>query len=215
MLGTMLVARKGTLPGRATVRQALQLLENDGLIERYQGRGTFVGRPKVASNLLSMFTSDALIRDPGSKAGFQLLSVRQVPAPASMATKLRLGEGEQLQEIRRIIVVDGEHLMLITSWLPASLVPTVDTDQIAGASLRKVLRDLYGFEIVRQHKEVEVTILDEVEAEILGGHPGAPAMLLTYLSFLPDGRPLEERKVIVRGDRCKYFMDLDTPELVL
>jgi hypothetical protein len=39
-------------------------------------------------------------------------------------------------------------------------------------------------------------------------------MLLTHLNLLRDGTPLEDRKMIVRGDRCKYYMDLDTPELI-
>ena len=133
----------------------------------------------------------------------------------SAATRLRLAHGDEVFEVKRTIVVDDEHLMLISSWLPTALVPELDRSRLAETSLRQVLRSAYNLEIVRQHKEVEVTILDEEEAQILGGHPGAPAMLLTYLNLLRDGTPLEDRKMIVRGDRCKYYMDLDTPELIL
>ena len=200
---------------RATVRQAMQLLENDGLVEKLQGRGTFVGRPKVASNLLSMFTAEGLVRDPGSVSGFHLLHLIRVAPPAYVRTALRLEENDDVYEIRRTIDVNDEHLMLITSWLPHSKLPYFEEKPLAETSLRQVLRNAYSLEIVRQHKEVQATILDDEEAAVLGGHPGAPAMLLTYVNFLRDGTPIEYRKMVVRGDRCKYFIDLDTPELIL
>jgi GntR family transcriptional regulator len=80
--------------------------------------------------------------------------------------------------------------------------------------MQTILAD-YGLSAASQHKEVEITILDEDEAALLGVDSGAPALLLTYLNYLPDGRPFEYRKALVRGDRCKYYIDVDRPELVI
>jgi GntR family transcriptional regulator len=82
--------------------------------------------------------------------------------------------------------------------------------------MRQLLREFYGVVAIRQHKEVEVTILNEEEAEILHANPGAPALQISYLSRTQeDGEPVEFRRLLVRGDRCKYYVDLDAPELLV
>jgi GntR family transcriptional regulator len=192
------------------VRQALQQLENEGLVQRSQGRGTFVGRPKLANDFLSL---SILHHIEGSE--IRLIHLKLLAQTPSLAVKLNLQRSEQVYELRRTVVVHGEPLMLITSWLPASLFPDLDDKDLAGVPIRKTVGryfDLHGYQ---QHKEVEVTIIDEVDSEYLQVNAGAPALLVTYLNTLMDGTPFEYRKLIVRGDRCKYYADLRMPDPLL
>jgi len=197
---------------RATVRQAMQLLAAQGLIERRQGLGTFVARPKISHNLLSAFTSGADIAAAGTVPHIELVSFTSVPAPQNVKVRLGLAAHEKVWELKRAICSGEEPIMLITSWLPTALFPALDEKGLERLSLRHVLRSEYGIEAGSQHKEVEITVLDETEADILKGRVGMPALLVTYLSRLPDGRAYEYRKMVVRGDRSKYHVDLDVPE---
>ena len=199
---------------RVTVRQALQLLVNQGLVERKQGLGTFVGRPKVAHNLLWMYRDGKEITDHGGVIRYELHELSRKPASASLAKQFGMQPKDSVYQTRRTLIADEEPLMIITSWLPLALFPDLESKDFGKRTMMTILAD-YGLTASHQHKEVEITILDEGEAALLGVNPGAPALLLTYLNYLPDGRPFEYRRTLVRGDRCKYYIDVDRPEFVI
>jgi GntR family transcriptional regulator len=201
---------------RTTVRQAMQLLQNEGLVERIQGKGTFVGRPKIAQNLALMTTIEPWRNGPDGAAELKVLYLEKVKAPPAVASRLNLLPTDQVFELKRTVVVDNEPLVILTCWLPEALFPDFDSYFSPERSLRNVLRVFYGVEAIRQHKEVEVTILAPQEARLLQSNPGAPALLVSYLSrSQADGTPVEFRRMIVRGDRCKYYVEMESPELLV
>lgn len=196
---------------RATVRQAMGLLENQGLVERFQGRGTFVGRPKLANNLMMLFSPMRGMTGTESVPALEVEYLRTVAAPASLAMRLGMRGDEMVYELKRRVVVDKEPLLLITNWLPVDRFPGLEAEFAARGTVIRTLAQ-YGIDRVHQHKEVEITILDDTEAAALETRPGAPALLVTYLTSLPTGEPFEYRKLVVRGDRCRYYVDQDNAE---
>ncbi len=199
---------------RITVRHAMQLLQNQGLLERKQGRGTFVAQPKVAHDLMSMYRDGLNVAQMGRQPQIELVSLELKSPPASVASRLNLPVSDRVYEMKRLLLGDGEPLMLIHNWLPAAKFPNFEERYLNTRTMNSVMRE-YGITEAFQHKEVEVTILDEEEAELLKANEGAPALLLTYVNYLPNGDPIEYRRTHVRGDRCKYYIDVDKPELQL
>jgi len=199
---------------RITVREAMQRLETSGLVERRRGVGTFVARPKVAHNLLSMFKSGSDISRGGGLPSVRLHHVRVVDPSPSVSSHLGLAAGDKAYEMYRSILGDDEPLILFKAWWPEAMFPDLESKGLEDRTLKAVLTD-YGVEIESQYKEVEVTILDDEEAALLQSPAGSPAMLVTYLTYMRGHVPFEYRRMIVRGDRCKYFINLDTPELLL
>jgi len=199
---------------RITVRHAMQLLQNQGMLERKQGRGTFVAQPKVAHNLMAMYKDGLSVAQMGRHPQMELVSLELKQPAASVAARLNLPVSDQVYDMKRLLLGDGEPLMLIHSWLPADRFPGFPEHDMGARTMGAVLRE-YGITEAFQHKEVEVTILDEEEAELLQTFSGAPALLLTYVNYLPNGDPIEYRRTHVRGDRCKYYIDVDKPELQL
>jgi GntR family transcriptional regulator len=191
---------------RATVRQALQLLESQGRIERRQGKGTFVARPKFAYNLLS--------RRMESATRFQLHAMVKKTPPLNVVERLNLAANDQVWELRRTVLADAEPIFLVTSWLPVATFPDLDTQDFQNA-MHRILTRAYGIYTARQYKEVEVAALDDEEARLLQTRAGAPALLVSYVNYSAKREPYEYRKMLVRGDRSKYYVDVDFPEVLI
>lgn len=197
---------------RITVRHAMQLLQNQGMLERKQGRGTFVAQPKVAHDLMSMYQDGLNVKQMGRLPQLELVSLERKKPPASVASRLNLPVSEEVYDLKRLLLGDGEPLMLIHSWLPAGRFQDLPDRGLEARTMGSLMRE-YGILEAFQHKEVEVTILDEEEAALLQTFTGAPALLLTYVNYLPNGEAIEYRRTHVRGDRCKYYIDVEKPEL--
>jgi len=140
--------------------------------------------------------------------------LRTAQPAALVAARLGIDSQEKVFDLERSVIVDGEPVMLIRSWLTKSRFPDFESQFAVTGNVLRVLNQ-YGINSGLQHKEVEITILDETEAEVLDVQPGSPALLVTYITRTLDGEPFEFRKVIVRGDRCKCYVDQESAEFLV
>jgi GntR family transcriptional regulator len=106
---------------RMTVRQALDALVAEGLLERKPGRGTFVAHPRRASTPVLSFTDEMLRR--GMVAESQTLLLRLEQANASVARVLGLTEGDAVVHWRRLRLADGAPMCLEDAYLNEVLLP--------------------------------------------------------------------------------------------
>jgi GntR family transcriptional regulator len=195
---------------RTVVRQALNELFYEGLIERHKGRGTFVARPKLPEGLISGLTGmheDAARR--GQTLRSTVLTLRNVPATSSVAQRLQMNPGDPVVELERLRFIEEQPWVVVTTYLPATLVPgLVERDFAGNVSLYRVLEEEYGLPLVAALRTVEATIAGPRDALLLGIKEGDPLLVLRSASLTTEQRPLEYFIAHHRGDQSAFTVYL-------
>ncbi len=184
---------------RTTVRQALQELVVEGRLERIQGKGTSVAKPKVSQALqLTSYTED--MRAQGLEPTSQLLDIGYITADDTLAGLLDIQPGGRVLRIERLRLASGEPMAIETTHLSAKRSrPAALPGQVhlpvhgAGRGLRRAARRGRG-----DHRDLA--------GDTAGGGPArhgrgpADADALPALRGRP-GKPVEWVRSVYRGDR--------------
>lgn len=185
---------------RMTARQALSLLESEGVVYRKPPRGTFVAEPRVRFHIGSF--SEEVSRLGRRPAARLLWAERQRPTPAVQRV-LGLSDGAPVHVFHRLRSVDDAPVALETTFLPADLTPGI-LDTPEEGSLWAVLRARYGMRLARSTAVLESIVLDDVSSSQLAVRAGSAGTLLTRRTVDDAGRCVEYARDVYRADRAAF-----------
>jgi len=216
------IATGATLPGelelaaqlgvsRHTVRHALGVLTNEGLLRRERGRGTTVvaaSPPHVIERSLSTFYAFAWeTRARGASQHSYILERKIVEADSEFAHRLDVPQRTELERIVRLRTADEDPLVFETAYLPRALSSVLDARMLERESIYDELERLHGLRITRARESIRPIILSRAVARLLRASPGAPAFSVERTTWA-EGGPIEWQESVVRGDRYLYSVDL-------
>ncbi|MEO6085905.1 MAG: GntR family transcriptional regulator [Umezawaea sp.] len=185
---------------RHTVRQALSGLRADGVVVAERGRRPRVAPPpEIQQPMGALYSLFASVEAAGlaQRSVVRTLGLR---ADAVVAERLDLEGSTPLVYLERLRLADGEPLALDRVWLPAAVAaPLLDAD-FTHTSLYAELRTRAGIRLDHGHEDVHAVVPTAAERAQLRCPPTAAAFSINRLSHA-DGRPVEWRHTLVRGDR--------------
>ena len=135
------LARRRTV-SRSSMRAAITMLEEDGVVSRKQGSGTYVThRPALPHNLARNFGVSSLIRSTGMRPGTVDESAAAVPAPRAVAEALGVPEGAPASSLRRVRTANRRRVVDVTDWCRIEHLAPEELAEIGDGSIYAALAE--------------------------------------------------------------------------
>jgi len=195
---------------RTTIREGLDVLEKEGVVERRHGHGTFVRDMRIVSEWNSYTGFMPALQALGHSVTVKPLAVQLRPADTELARWLQLEEGALVTQIRRLVLADGEPFLLSTATLSERRFPGLAEVDFSRDWLVETLERRYSVRAARQERWLEPVIPKPRELRHLGLTSPAACLLVDERNLAADGTPISFIRIVARGDRCRAYFQLET-----
>lgn len=199
---------------RGTVRRAINILVEEGLLRREQGRGTFVANsssPPVFFRLAD-FSED--MQDRGFEPSTRVLKLHVIPASQEIADRLQVSVGEQVIESARVRLANDKPMAYETRYLAYKLCPQLLIEDLALESIHSLLIDKYNIPLIRACHTVEARVLCEEDARLLEVEPGSAGFFVDRVTYTVNDQPVTWYRTLYRGDEYRFTAEFQRPLLL-
>ena len=189
---------------RATIRNAVKKLQNEGLIVTEKGKGSYVYVPKIEQSLFKFYSfgRDYSEFDKSSI----LLEVNITDLEIQKILNLSLEDG--IKQIVRIRKLDKVPVIIETSFIPASLAPDIENFDLENLSIYDLLEQKYGLCILKAKEFLDTCIPDDYHRRLLEIDNETPVFVTERITYDTNERPIEYRKSIIRSDKFRFSVEL-------
>jgi GntR family transcriptional regulator len=194
---------------RITVRQALADLQNEGLIFRLHGKGSFVSKPKAFQDLGRLQGFGEAMRKHGYESFNRVLSLKTVTPAPSVAERLQLPKRGKATEIRRLRFLNREPISLDITCVPTTIGQRLAKQDLATRDIFVILENDFGLALGHADLQIDSTLADEALAGLLKVEEGAPVLHIERTTHLADGTPIDHEHLYYRGDAFQYKVRVD------
>lgn len=176
---------------RITIRAAVGMLEKQGLVERKQGRGTFVAN--IVDGAPSRGDFSELVRrlrQLDSRSSLKDVHIATVPADEATARDLHLSVGAPVVQASFVRMRDGAPIGYTTLVISGALEIELTPEDLEHGPAATFLQGK-GFEILGAHQLISATLADARLANILQTTVGAPLIHVRLQVLDLTSKPIE------------------------
>ncbi len=190
---------------RPTMRQAIQLLVDKGMVVRKRGVGTQVMHGQVRRSLELTSLYDDLVR-AGEAPRTDILSQERIVADEDIARELNIGVGAPIWSVARRRFIGDEPLALMHNYLPCEVIDLGLLD-LEHEGLYAALRRS-GITMSVAHQRIGARLATSAEAALLGEKRSAPLLTMQRRAFDNSGRAVEFGRHAYRPDLYSFELTL-------
>lgn len=186
---------------RVTVRRALELLRDEGLIGARQGFGWFVAGPPVRQELGRLGTIEDQLEASGRRAERRVLEFEFTRPPAHVAELLGT---ETALRVKRLNLADGAPFAIVTVWCPAELGASLSRRDVEA----RPFYELIGVELRGATQTIGADSAEPVDAALLGVPVGSPLLRCARVTTDTTGRPVLVSEHVFPARRTEFVVEL-------
>jgi GntR family transcriptional regulator len=177
---------------RTVVREALRILEDDGLVTRRHGVGTFVRNHPILKNLNFNFGITEMIESAGLKSGTSHLAIRKEHADEEKAKQLRVSPGTPLTTFERVRTADGRPVVYSLDTVTDALIERAhfDPERLRSESIYQILQTALGQAVEYGVARLLPVVAPDHVAEKLQLPPKALALYIVQIDYSTGDEPL-------------------------
>jgi len=177
---------------RGTVRQALTILEREGIIFRRQGAGTFVNKYvlRIQARIESAYEFSDLIRIAGFEASIRQLDVEKTQLSKEISEMLEIETDSQALSVSKLFLADGQPAIYCIDIVPCNLICEPYELSELHLPVFTFLKNHCGQSIHMSLTEIIPEVADASLAEILDMQPGEPLLRLDEVGHNASGEPV-------------------------
>jgi GntR family transcriptional regulator len=185
---------------RMTLRQAMGLLEREGLIESQRGRGTFVAPPRLQKQHREFRSFTEEIRQRGGKPETKLLSHTVAPPSSEAMEFFKLTKKQEVYLVKRLRLDRGTPLAIEEVEIAQSLTPQLQRFDLGKNSLYQILEEQYGLQPASSVEEIWAEIASKEQRTLLRLPKNTAVLTIARKVFADHGQAIEFTKSVYRAD---------------
>lgn len=189
---------------RVTLRQALQTLVDEGILERRVGSGTYVANRKVQEKMVGVTSFTDLMKSEGRKPSSKTISYHLAYPSISESEHLKINNNDLILRMERIRYADNIPICYEVTTVPSNIVSNLRKSEITRSLYHSL--EKRGFSIGKATQVVSATIANERIANYLNIHKGDALLLMRQITCLSSNKPFEYVITQYVGDRFEFYL---------
>lgn len=190
---------------RMTLRQAIQTLADEGILERKIGSGTYVASAKVQEKMTGTTSFTEIMRSQHKVPSSKTISYYVTTPSSSELERLKLKPDESIVRMERIRYADEVPICFEVAAIPTRLVKDYSKTDVTQSFYQTL--EAHGLEIGHAEQTISATVASEKIADYLELKKGDAILRLRQITYATDGTPFEYVRTQYAGNRFEFYLE--------
>lgn len=198
---------------RTTIRSAIDLLVNQGVIKTIHGRGNRVISKPSRQDVSTLASFSDILHQQGLTSGLSFLNIENIRVSPEIVSKLQLKPSTLVTRIERVRTADGEPVSHQVSYVPFDIGNQITEKALRrSTSLYHTIKDATNTQVAYARDEITARAASSQECQMLDLPPHSPVLVLYRTAYGEGKIPVEYAVSVMKSDKFYYSVFISSSD---